>query len=318
MLPIRRFHRHVQQRRQGQVPTISTSHPGRGCRSPSAALPLLALLMWAPSAAAAPTPGPLWQHDLAKVQAQARANGHFILVDLYAEWCGWCKTLERKVFSTSDFQAFAAHFELLRVDVEDGAVGSRMQGTYGVDSLPTLLILDAGGIQVGAVSGYLPLAQFIEAVRQEVARYEETLERFERLRAGGEPAALRALAETLHRRRDGGRAAVLYDHLLALERPEPERLLLLTMATDAQRLGGDLARARKTAAMAHALAARLDQPILAEQVELLEAQIAQDAGDCDHAEKSLKSFLSAHPQSPMRWQARDLLTALHEQTTTCG
>lgn len=260
---------------------------------------------------------PTWHSRPQDAEAKARETGRYILVDLYADWCGWCKVLERDVFATELFKGFAEDFVLLRVDVEDRGAGSRLQSTYEVSSLPTMLVLDAGGIQVGSLTGFFPASQYVERLRRAVQQYEASLQSFEQVRAKGDSAALRNLAETLHRRRDGKRAAALYDRLLAQDQTPTGRAMLLTMASDAQRLAGDLDRARTSADNAIALAKELQQPVLAEQAELLKAQIAQQAGDCDHAERSLVDFLRSHPKSPMRRQARDLLSSLRD-TAACG
>lgn len=170
-----------------------------------------------------------WAADPDEALERARQNGAYVLVDLYADWCGWCKVLEREVFTTDAFRQFSAGYELLRVDVEDGAEGSALQATYGVSSLPTMLILDGEGIKVGAVSGFFPTAQYIDNLSRQIIHYEASLAHFDQVRASGDLEALRGIAELLHRRRDGKRAQVLYDRMMALEPTAGERLLLLTM-----------------------------------------------------------------------------------------
>ncbi len=271
------------------------------------------------AALAAPAGGDsAWLGHPDEAKAVAKKNSQYILVDLYADWCGWCKKLEHEVFTSDAFRDYAKDFVLLRVDVEDRGPGSKLQADYRVSSLPTMLILDSRGIEVGTVSGYFPTAGYIQALRRQIGRYEASLQHFEKARVSDDASTLRNLAELLHRRRDGERAAVIYDRLLSLDHTPHERLLMLTMAIDAQRIAGDYSRARKTAGEATELATSLEQPVLSEQVELLVAQIAQDTGDCDQAEQSLQTFLRAHPKSPMRRQARQLLSALRSDEAACG
>ncbi|MEO1369235.1 MAG: thioredoxin family protein, partial [Acidobacteriota bacterium] len=39
-----------------------------------------------------------WHQDVYVALEEARDKDAMILVDLYADWCGWCRTLEEKVF----------------------------------------------------------------------------------------------------------------------------------------------------------------------------------------------------------------------------
>ena len=83
-----------------------------------------------------------WLDSVDEAFAEARRNEQLILVDLYADWCGWCKKLEKDVFSTPAFQTFARDFVLLRVDTEDRGEGTAIQRRYEAFSLPTTLVLD--------------------------------------------------------------------------------------------------------------------------------------------------------------------------------
>lgn len=259
-----------------------------------------------------------WLNDPQEAKAKARARGSYILVDLYADWCGWCKVLEKDVFTTERFREFASDYVLLRVDVEDRAEGSRLQADYAVSNLPTMLVIDADGIEVGSVAGFFPADAYIARLERVVAHYEASLHEFERVRTEGDGPTLNRLANVLRQRRDGKRASVLYDRLLEHDLPPAERAMVLAMSSDAQRLAGELSRAKKSAESAIALATELEQPMLVENAELLKARIAHESGDCVHAEASLVAFLRAHPKSPMRQQARTLLSSVRQDTTTCG
>lgn len=282
------------------------------------ALTARAALIGLLASAAALAAGPQWLSSPQEAKSEARERGSYILVDLYADWCGWCKVLERDVFTTEQFRAFSKDFVLLRVDVEDRGEGSRLQAEYAVSNLPTMLVIDADGIEVGSLSGFFPAPSYVARLEDVVEGYEASLSQFERVRTEGDASALSRLAKVLHQRRDGKRASVLYDRLLGGEQAAPQRAMLLTMSSDAQRLAGDLSRAKKSAESAIDLARELEQPILVEQAELLKAQIAHESGDCVHAEESLVAFLRAHPKSPMRQQARTLLSSVRQDTTTCG
>ena len=71
--------------------------------------------------------GPVWQvnaseatwlTDLPKAQAQAKAEKKIVLMDFTgSDWCPPCKALHKNVFSTQEFQEYAAK-NLVLVEVD--------------------------------------------------------------------------------------------------------------------------------------------------------------------------------------------------------
>ena len=45
-----------------------------------------------------------WKNSLGEAQKLARDKDQLILVDMYADWCGWCKKMAREVFPSEAFQ----------------------------------------------------------------------------------------------------------------------------------------------------------------------------------------------------------------------
>ena len=69
-------------------------------------LSLFAVLL----APASPLAAMTWHTDAKQAEALAAEGDRLIVVDLYAEWCTWCKVLDEQVFSSKPFEAFAAYF----------------------------------------------------------------------------------------------------------------------------------------------------------------------------------------------------------------
>lgn len=257
--------------------------------------------------------GRTWRTDLAAAKAEAAQGDRLIVVDLFAEWCGWCKVLERDVFSREAFLRFAADKVLLRLDVEDGADGSRIQSRFEVFNLPTTLILDADEVLVGQIEGMAPEGAYLARMRGEILAFEQLQNRYEEaLTAPGKRATedLRDLAESFHRRGDGERAAMLYRTLEQRGWQEPQGAALLPFRlADALRLAGRYEEAAAAVQRARRLAAGGSEKIL-EAIDLLGIKIAEDLGDCQSRRVALQTFLDAHPESSLVSQVNSSLSAL--------
>ncbi len=252
-----------------------------------------------------------WLSGLGEATKRAAAENRYILVDLYADWCGWCHKLEKQVFSTPAFADFAADFVLLKVDIEDGGDGGELNRRFGEGGLPTTLILDARQTRVGAVSGFAPAPQYIKHLQAAVAQYDASLKTYEQLRRGDDRRMMRQMAEVFHRRGDGERAAVLLERMRELTPVVPsEELWLQYMLADSYRLQGAFPRAEQSLTKARSVLAGLEDRKFSEQLDMLGFYIAQDRGDCQQALDRLKSFIVSHPRSEMRWEARRALERL--------
>ncbi|MCP3957155.1 MAG: DUF255 domain-containing protein [bacterium] len=273
-------------------------------------LPLLVLFMLVRPAAAGDGS---WLTSVDDAVAAARDGDRYILVDLYAEWCGWCKVLESQVFTSAEFRDATAGMVLLRVDVDDGGEGSELQARFDARSLPTTLILDSGLVKVGEIQGYAPTGPFLARIRQQLQEHTTLLELYGKVRRGGDVALQRRLAEDLHGRGDGERAAALYEAVLRqVASGGPEAAWLYYLSADAHRLGGDYSRADVSARRARKMAAGLGDPELAERLDLLRFYIAHDSGDCGEAVASLEQFLDSHPKSGFSSQAKRTLAAIRD------
>lgn len=96
-----------------------------------------------------------WIHKYDEALANAKQNSKPIFVDCFADWCAWCHKLDKEVYTDLKFETFLQGFIPLRLNVEDRADGSRVAASYGVDSLPSILILDTDGKLLNRIGGFM-------------------------------------------------------------------------------------------------------------------------------------------------------------------
>jgi len=120
---------------------------------------------------------PEWLTDFAQAKRQAAERKLVILADFSgSDWCGWCKKLDREVFSQPEFKEFARENLVLfladfpRAKEQSPELKSqnrKLQKQYGVQGFPTVFLLKPDGA-VLARTGYLPggAKAYVEHLRE--------------------------------------------------------------------------------------------------------------------------------------------------------
>ncbi len=103
-----------------------------------------------------------WVTDFDKALAEAKESSKPVFVDVYAEWCSWCHKLDKEVYSDPKFTEYMKSYVVARIDSEDDGKGSRLAEKYGVDSLPTMIVIDGEGKILNRITGFMKAPELIE------------------------------------------------------------------------------------------------------------------------------------------------------------
>ncbi len=113
-----------------------------------------------------------WQKEMAKAQAEAKSQSKFVFADVYTDWCGWCKRLDRDTFDNSDFANFAeSKFVCVKVNAEDGAVNKKIAESAKVTGFPCGLVFNSDGKLIGKIGGYMKPDEYKDALQNVLDRY---------------------------------------------------------------------------------------------------------------------------------------------------
>jgi len=107
-----------------------------------------------------------WGTDLPSAFAQAKKENKMVLMDFTgSDWCGWCKKLDKEVFSTPEFTEYAKK-NLVLVEVDFPAsknqtadlkkANAALKVKYGTEGFPTIVVVGAEGKQLWKQVGYMP------------------------------------------------------------------------------------------------------------------------------------------------------------------
>ncbi len=170
-----------------------------------------------------------FEGSLEEAQAAAKAANKLLFVDVGAYWCPPCRKLDEEVFVRPEVgAALGAGYVAVHVDAEKGE-GPDVVARYRVQAYPTLLVLEAGGLERGRIVDALAPAELLAAL-EEIARGGGVL--------AGLEAAVRDRPDDLEARYRLGNA-----YALAARRAEAEAELAKVIAGDPDNARGLAAKA---------------------------------------------------------------------------
>jgi thiol:disulfide interchange protein len=108
-----------------------------------------------------------WQQSYDAALQKARQEKKLVMVDVYTDWCGWCKKLDKDTYSHKNVEAkLAKDFVSLKINPEKSAQGAKLAKDFGTRGFPHIVFLDATGKKISEIGGYLPADKFLKQLEQ--------------------------------------------------------------------------------------------------------------------------------------------------------
>lgn len=111
--------------------------------------------------------------EMEALQQKASDQQLMLFVDVYATWCGPCKTMDREVYTDPTVAEYMnANFVSVRMDGESD-YGRVYAAAQELEGYPSMFIFSRDGEPVSRVIGFTPAEQLLSSLKATVEGYKE-------------------------------------------------------------------------------------------------------------------------------------------------
>ena len=106
---------------------------------------------------------------------QAAAANKKVLIDVYTDWCGWCKRMDSDTYSDRNIKNYLSEkYILVKLNAESSAkemlergefTDAQIASAFHVNGYPTTIFLDSNGQLITAAPGYMKPDEFIQVLK---------------------------------------------------------------------------------------------------------------------------------------------------------
>jgi tetratricopeptide (TPR) repeat protein len=115
-----------------------------------------------------------WRKDIAPLLDGKEKTTKLLLVDVYTDWCGWCKVMDQKTYTDPYVAKFLnENFVCIKLNAEDKGEGTTLAAAMKVDGFPCTCILDVTKKANTNISGFAEPDAFLAKLRLAIRALKE-------------------------------------------------------------------------------------------------------------------------------------------------
>ncbi len=104
---------------------------------------------------------------------RAKTSKKLLFVDFYTDWCGWCKKMDKEVFSLDKVaNYYNSQFINLKINAENDELGKELAQKFRVDGFPTYIFIDSNAQVVTTLVGYQQAEPLLESGRSAISLWK--------------------------------------------------------------------------------------------------------------------------------------------------
>jgi thioredoxin 1 len=256
-------------------------------------------------------PGIRWERRFEDALKKARTSHKPVIVDFWAQWCGWCHRLDKTTYVDPAVVKLSEGFVAVKVNTEGDPRDTAVAIRYDVSSLPTIMVISPEGRPVARVNGFVGPGQFprllegAKEVATRVIKWEVALDKNPK-----DPEALTGLGVHLFEQDSFAESLELLRRSAQVDAKRPiqerkqTRLLTGVILKAADRFS------EAEAALRQGLGLQPDDAVYDPKLLYVLGMLYANWGRKDEARGILQQVLTLHAQSSIAQKARDSLVAL--------
>jgi TolA-binding protein len=250
-----------------------------------------------------------WARTLTDAKATA-GGSKLIIVDLYAEWCGWCKKMDVDTWIDPRVTALQARYVFLKLDAERDPDGIEMQRKFMITGFPTVLVLNPDGTEFDRLEGYLPADRFLSQLEKSTSN-PEALGNL-KVAEAREPGNVELRFKTARKLMDGKsyeEAQSRFERIVNDDQENksgftPNALFYLGVCQATRR------QSEQALATIDRMRSQFQSADKIPEATLLSGEILMNMGKKDKARSRFQEFLSKYPKHRLAEEAKQLLSEL--------
>lgn len=106
---------------------------------------------------------------------EASATNKKVLIDVYTDWCGWCKKMESDTYSDKDIRDYLMqNYVLVKLNAEsdsketysgESMTQEEIAAAFRINGYPSTVFLNPDGQPITVLPGYLKPAEFMQVLK---------------------------------------------------------------------------------------------------------------------------------------------------------